>query len=234
MHKPLPDIDNSFPVVYSCEPMTKKKLRRFAEMTTFPNVVQMATDYQGRWARDFFHNDNPITLELACGRGDYTVAMARLFPDRNFIGIDLKGARLWAGAKQSLDLGLKNAAFLRIPIERVADCFGPNEVSEIWITFPDPFIRRGKAKKRLTSTRFLALYQQILRPDGLIHLKTDEPGLFAFTQEVIAEIGAILVEKVDDVYATEPVGPLLSIQTTYEKRHLLDGRTIRYLRFKLP
>ncbi len=213
--------------------MAKKKLKRFAEMATFPNVIQMSTHLRGRWHRDYFHNDNPITVELACGRGEYTVGLARLYPQRNFIGIDLKGARLWRGAKTAIEENLANAAFVRLPIEQLAQCFGPGEVTEIWITFPDPFLREGKAKKRLTSPRFVNIYGQIIIPGGTIHLKTDEPNLFAFTQEVITEMGLKLTEKIDDLYANPVGNEILAIQTSYEKRHLADGRTIRYLSFSL-
>lgn len=213
--------------------MAKKKLKRFAEMATFPNVIQMSTHLRGRWHRDYFHNDNPITVELACGRGEYTVGLARLYPQRNFIGIDLKGARLWRGAKTAIEENLANAAFVRLPIEQLAQCFGPGEVTEIWITFPDPFLREGKAKKRLTSPRFVNIYRQIIIPGGTIHLKTDEPNLFAFTQEVITEMGLKLTEKIDDLYANPVGNEILAIQTSYEKRHLADGRTIRYLSFSL-
>lgn len=213
--------------------MPKKKLRRFAEMATFPNVIQRLTDLKGRWNSEFFHNNNPITLELACGKGEYTVNLAQLYPDRNFVGVDLKGARIWTGAKMALGLKLENVAFLRFPIERIADCFAKDEVDEIWITFPDPFLRPGKAQKRLTSPRFISLYRQILRPEGIVHLKTDEPNLFAFTQGVISECHCKLITKVDDVYSSGPVDELLKIQTTYEKRHLADNRTIRYLSFQL-
>lgn len=213
--------------------MAKKKLLRFAEMANFPNVIQLSTHLRGVWHRDYFHNDNPITLELACGKGDYTVALARMFPDRNFVGVDLKGARLWRGARTALDESLNNVAFVRLPIEQIAACFGPQEIAEIWITFPDPFLRAGKAKKRLTSPRFINLYRQILIPGGTIHLKTDEPNLFAFSQEVIQTEQLRLLQKIEDLYANRIENPVLAIQTTYEKRHLADGRTIRYLAFSI-
>lgn len=213
--------------------MPKKKLLRFAEMATFPNVIQMSTALQGRWNSDFFHNANPITLELACGKGEYTLALARLYPERNIVGVDLKGARIWSGAKAALVEGLSNVAFLRLPIERLAEAFAHSEVSEIWITFPDPYPRRAKARKRLTSPRFIAIYRQILSPGGLIHLKTDEVNLFRFTQEVIAEERLQLLCAIEDVYEGIDHNPLLTIQTTYEKRHLAEGRTIKYLSFTL-
>ncbi len=213
--------------------MPKKKLIRFAQMATFTNVIQTLTDQKGRWHSEFFHNNNPITLELACGKGEYSVQLARLYPDRNYVGVDLKGARIWSGAKAALDLKLNNVAFLRMPIERIADCFATNEVAEIWITFPDPYLSQCRAKKRLTSPDFLALYRRILRPEGIIHLKTDEPNLFAYTQKTVTGCGGRIIEKVDDVYNAREVTDLLKIQTAYEKRHLADNRTIRYLSFHL-
>lgn len=213
--------------------MPKKKLIRFAEMATFPHVIQMLTDLRGRWHSEFFHNDNPLTLELACGKGEYTIALAQLFPERNFVGVDLKGARMWTGAKAALILKLTNVAFLRMPIERIADCFGIDEVAEIWITFPDPYLSQCRAKKRLTSPDFISLYRRILQPGGIIHLKTDEPNLFSYTQKVIVNCGGRLVDKVDDVYGSSSSDELLKIQTAYEKRHLSENRTIRYLSFHL-
>lgn len=214
--------------------MSKNKLRKFAELTTFPNVFQTLVDLKGKWHSDYFHNDNPIVLELACGRGEYTVALARRFPEKNFIGVDLKGARLWRGAKDALDSGLPNVAFLRIPIETISNWFAAGEVGEIWITFPDPFLREGRARKRLTSPRFLRLYREILTGEGIVHLKTDEPNLFAYTQEVVAAEGGVLHEVIDDIHADDKLTEILAIRTTYEGMHLEVGRTIRYLRFGLP
>ncbi len=213
--------------------MAKKKLKRFAELLTFPNVFQSLVDLRGKWHSDYFHNDNPIVLELACGRGEYTIALARRFADQNFVGIDIKGARLWRGAKEAIESGLGNVAFLRIPIETITNWFAGNEIDEIWITFPDPFLREGKARKRLTSPRFLSLYRQVLKPGGLIHLKTDEPNLFAYTQQVVAAEGGVLHEIINDLYGGNPIDDTLSVQTNYERKHLDAGRTIRYLRFSL-
>ncbi len=213
--------------------MPKKKLKRFAEMATFPNVIQMDSTLYGRWARDFFHNDNPITLELACGKGEYALALALRHPNRNFVGVDLKGARLWSGAKKALQDGISNVAFLRFPIERLSEVFAHGEVAEIWITFPDPYPRRGKAKKRLTAPRFIDLYHQILVDGGLVHFKTDAADLFDFTEETLKEQGIPIVEIHRDIYRNRVDNDLLYIQTTYEKRHLEDGRTINYLCFKL-
>lgn len=211
--------------------MAKKKLKRFAELLSFPNVFQTLIDLKGKWHSDYFHNDNPIVLELACGRGEYTVALARRYREKNFIGIDIKGARLWRGAKDALNERLTNTAFLRIPIETITNWFSIGEVSEIWITFPDPFLREGKARKRLTSPRFLKLYREILSSDGVIHLKTDEPNLFAYTQETVVSEGGKLLEVIDDIYGKGSPTDILSIKTTYEGKHLEIGRTIRYLRF---
>jgi tRNA (guanine-N7-)-methyltransferase len=213
--------------------MSKKKLARFAELLTFQNVFQQQNSMKGRWHSDYFHNNNPIVLELACGKGEYSVNLARRYPDKNFIGIDIKGARLWRGAKDALADGLSNVAFIRIPIETLSDWFSEGEVDEIWITFPDPYLREGKARKRLTSPRFLHTYRKVIKPNGIIHLKTDEPNLYRYSQEAVLSEGGVLLIAIDDLYASPHRDELLSIQTTYEKKHLGIGRTIRYLRFHL-
>lgn len=213
--------------------MGQKKLQRFAEIETFPNVLIYPQGMQGAWGRHF-GNEHPLTLELACGKGDYTLGLARLFPERNFMGVDLKGNRIWRGAKTALVEDLSNVAFLRTQIEQITDYFAPGEVSEIWITFPDPFLRKSRARKRLTHPRFLALYQQFLQPGGTVNLKTDSPELYHFTRRSIEAAGCTLLEDVADVYALDPVPPLLRIQTYYEGMHLADGRTIRFLKFALP
>ncbi len=212
--------------------MPKKKLKRFAEMATFPNVVQMDTSLRGRWNRDFFRNEGPITLELACGKGEYALTLAKRYPERNFIGVDLKGARLWSGAKQALRDGIGNVGFVRYPIEQIDEIFAENEVAEIWITFPDPYPRQGKAKKRLTAPRFIELYRQILLPGGIVHFKTDAIDLFNFTEETLNELGIPILALYRDIYQKRVENDLLYIQTTYEKRHLEDGRSINYLCFK--
>ncbi|MBC9933722.1 tRNA (guanosine(46)-N7)-methyltransferase TrmB [Chitinophaga qingshengii] len=213
--------------------MGQKKLQRFAEIETFPNVLIYPEGMQGKW-HEYFKNNHPVTLELACGKGDYTLGMGRLFKEQNFIGVDLKGNRIWRGAKTALDESLDNVAFLRTQIEKLDNYFAPGEIKDIWITFPDPFLRKSKARKRLTHPRFLQLYQPLLAPGATINLKTDSPELYAFTQEVIAAAGLILLEDIPDVYALPEVPPLLKIQTYYEGMHLADGRTIRYLKFQLP
>lgn len=213
--------------------MGQKKLIRFEEIKTFPNVFIFPKNMKGEWVASHFKNEHPLTLELACGKGEYTIEMARRFKDKNFIGVDIKGNRIWKGAKISLEEELDNAAFLRIQIDHIEEYFSEREVSDIWITFPDPFLRKSKAKKRLTHLRFLHHYKKILQPQGRIHLKTDSNELYKFTQEVIADNNCKLHKDISDVYASDH-GELLKIKTFYEKMHLADGRTIRYLEFSLP
>ncbi len=214
--------------------MGKNKLAKFAELENFPHVFQHDSSLKGKWASAFFKNNNPITLELACGKGEYTVALAEKFPERNFIGVDIKGNRIWNGAKQVLEKELKNAAFLRAFIHHLDDYFEPHEIDEIWITFPDPFLRNSKANKRTTSPRFLDVYRKFLQPNGLIHLKTDSPELFKYTLEVIKEQNLEIIRRVDNVYTECPDDELLAgIQTYYERKHLAEGRTIRYLVFRI-
>lgn len=213
--------------------MGQKKLVRFAELETFPNVLQFPAGMQGNWAA-FFKNQHPLTLELACGKGEYAVGLGQLFPQRNFIGIDLKGNRIWVGAKKALQENLSNVAFLRTQIDQVAAYFAPEEVSEIWITFPDPQLRFSKAKKRLTHPKFLRLYQQFLKPGGLIHLKTDSPDLYRFTRLVIELYDCTVVEDNDDVYRQGPVSPELAIKTHYESLDIAGSNRVHHLCFTLP
>jgi len=213
--------------------MGQKKLIRFEAIKSFPNVLQYPQGMQGQWA-GFFKNNHPLTLELACGKGEYTVGLAALYPERNFIGIDLKGNRIYAGAKKCLAQGLANAAFVRTHIDKITDYFSPGEVREIWLTFPDPQLRISRAKKRLTHPKFLRLYQQILAPGGYIHLKTDSPVLYRFTKLVIDMYGLQLLEDSDNVYAQETVSPELSIKTHYEGLDIAQSSRIHYLRFVLP
>jgi len=211
----------------------KDKLRRFAEISTFSNVVQLDAGklYKGRWASEFFKNDNPIVLELACGKGEYTVNLGRLFPQKNFIGIDYKGNRIWRGAKTALEDGVSNVGFLRIQIETLLDYFAGTEIDEIWITFPDPQPQISREKKRLTSPRFLEKYKQLLKPGGFINLKTDNDGLHAYTAEKIEELGLKLFVKTEDLYHSEFADEVLSIKTYYEKKYLQDNKNINYLKF---
>jgi len=227
--------------------MAKPKQEKFAEIATFSNVYQNVDLFKpqminsngenislkGLWNKNHFKNDQPITLELACGKGDYTVALAEKFPNRNFIGIDIKGNRIWTGAKAALQRNLNNAAFLRTSIELLYHFFEKDEVSEIWITFPDPFLRNSKSKKRLTSPYFLAVYKKIIVENGLIHLKTDNDPLFEFTLKTIDGENAKLNQKVSNVYEQHPEDEILTIQTYYEKMHLENGLTIKYLNFRL-
>ena len=213
--------------------MGKDKLRRFAEVSTFSNVVQLdaGLPYKGKWAADFFKNNNPVVLELACGKGEYTVNLARLFPKKNFIGIDYKGNRIWRGAKDALEDNVTNAGFLRIQIETLLDYFAPGEIDEIWITFPDPQPQLSREKKRLTSTRFLDKYKGLLKPGGTVNLKTDNDGLHAYTAGKIGEHGLNLHVKTEDLYHSGFTDEVLSIKTYYEKKYLKDNKNINYLKF---
>ncbi len=213
--------------------MGQKKLQRFAELETFSNVLQFPKDIKGKW-KNVFHNDNPITLELACGKGEYAVGLGRLYPQRNFIGIDLKGNRIWVGAKKALQEKLTNVAFLRTQIDQVTEYFEKEEVNEIWITFPDPQLRLSKAKKRLTHPKFLRLYQQFLTPGGLVHLKTDSPDLYRFTKLVIELYGCPLHTDMEDVFNNETVSEELKIKTHYESLDIAGSNRIHYLCFSLP
>jgi len=213
--------------------MGQKKLIRFAELETFPNVLQYPKDMKGNW-KDFFHNDHEIIAELACGKGEYALGLGQLYPGKNFIGVDLKGNRIWVGAKKALQQKMDNIAFVRTKIDQVADYFSPNEVTEIWITFPDPQLRMSKAKKRLTHPKFLRLYQQFLVPGGLIHLKTDSPDLYLFTKQVIEMYGCVLHTDLDDVYQQETVTRELKIKTHYESLDIAGSNRIHYLCFSLP
>jgi Predicted S-adenosylmethionine-dependent methyltransferase len=213
--------------------MGQKKLKRFAEISTFPNVLQYPENTAGTW-HQFFHNNNPITLELACGKGEYAVGLGRLYPERNFLGVDLKGNRIWVGAKTALNENLTNVGFLRTQIDRIGTYFAPGEVAEIWLTFPDPQLRTSRARKRLTHPKFLRLYQQIMRPNGYIHLKTDSPSLYRFTKWVIDLYGLPLVQDIDDVYAHQPVSAELAIKTHYESLDIAQSNRVHYLQFMLP
>ena len=212
--------------------MAQKKLQRFAAIKTFANVLEYPENIQDGW-RAYFKNANPIVLELACGRGEYTVGLSKLFPEKNFIGVDIKGNRLYIGAKKCLDQGLTNAAFLRTQIAMLPQYFAAGEVSEIWITFPDPQLRTSKAKKRLTHPYFLRLYQQILSTNGCLHLKTDSPKLYGFTKRVIELYNLNVVEDSADVYAGGATEEL-KIKTHYEALDIAQSKKIYYLKFKLP
>jgi tRNA (guanine-N7-)-methyltransferase len=219
--------------------MAHHKLARFAENLTFHNLMQVSYEqlqeegftWRGRW-NEYFHNDRPIVLELGCGKGDYTVALAHTRPDRNYVGVDIKGARLWRGAKTAVEKEMTNVAFLRTKIELIDQFFGPEEVSEIWITFPDP--QPKKPNKRLTCPRFLDTYKKILKPDSIVHLKTDSQELHLYTlEEVVAEAGYPVEFATADLYASGYDGEAMLVQTFYEKQFLAEGKPITYLKFRI-
>lgn len=212
--------------------MGQRKLEKFAAIREFKNVLENPENMAGQWGI-FFGNDFPLTLELACGKGEYALGLGRIYPNRNFLGVDLKGNRIWRGAKTALDEGLNNVAFLRTQIDKITDYFLPEEVEEIWITFPDPQLRFSKMKKRLTHPKFLRLYQQILKPGGFINLKTDSPDLYNFTKDVLQFYGLTLVKDDDHVYANQQVATELSIKTYYESLDIAGAQRVHYLRFQV-
>lgn len=224
--------------------MGKGKLEKFAEMETFKNVFQypfsvlenVPFDMKGHWCDDYFKNNHPIVLELGCGKGEYTVGLARLFPDVNFIGVDIKGARMWTGAKQALAEGLDNVAFLRTNIEMIDRFFAQDEVREIWLTFSDPQMKN--ARKRLSSTFFMNRYRRFLVDGGVVHLKTDSNFLFTYTSLMVEKNQLPLLQKTADLYHTADVDEatrrILSIQTYYESMWMERGLNIKYIKFRLP
>ena len=227
--------------------MSKGKLAKFADMASYPHVFEypysavdnVPFEMKGKWNESFFGNDRPIVLELGCGRGEYTVGLGRLFPDKNFIGMDIKGARLWRGAKSATESGMDNAAFLRTRIEFIEWLFAPGEVSEIWITFADPQIRRDN--KRLTAPVFLERYQKFLVSGGVIHLKTDSPYLHEYTCALAEKNNLEVLKMVKDVYGSinngsisGEIAELLSVKTHYEEQFISQGHPITYLSFRLP
>lgn len=213
--------------------MGKDKLRKFAEIETFANVYELdaGKSLKGKWSKMHFKNDAPLVLELACGKGEYTVNLAQLFPEKNFIGIDYKGNRIWRGAKTAIEEGIENVAFLRIQIEQILDYFDADEVSEIWITFPDPQPQISREKKRLTAPRFLEKYKVILQESAPINLKTDNDDFYAFTLETIEQLGLKLHVRTEDLYRSDLVDEVLSIKTYYEKKYLAHDKNINYVRF---
>jgi tRNA (guanine-N7-)-methyltransferase len=212
--------------------MGKHKLERFEAIRSFANVFEYPPNMPGKWGAHF-GNDQPITLELGCGRGEYTVGLARISETGNYIGMDIKGNRIWKGAKTALGEGLKNVAFIRSQIEQVANYFAAEEIKNIWITFPDPQLRGSKMKKRLTHPRFLRLYQQFLSKDGLVHLKTDSPDLYDFTRTVVNLYGLTLMTDSDDIYGKGDATEILSIKTHYEQLDIAKSQKVHYLCFKL-
>ncbi|MBK9109834.1 MAG: tRNA (guanosine(46)-N7)-methyltransferase TrmB [Saprospiraceae bacterium] len=225
----------------------RSKLEKFAENLHFANVLEnfsfedprlfsnpdTPVDYKAQWKSRYFNNTNELVLELACGRGEYSIGLAQQFPHKNFIGIDIKGARIWKGAKAALTEGLRNLAFVRTRIELLPYFFGNSEVDEIWITFPDPFLRKSKAEKRLTSNSFLNIYKAVLKQGALLHLKTDDPDLYAFSLESIEQHPCYkILYNNDSIYDSALSIPELNLKTYYERMHLEKGRKIKYIRFE--
>jgi len=220
--------------------MAKNKLRRFEDIERFENVIECVDfakkryEQKGRWRSGVFENNNPIVLELACGKGEYTVGMARGDKSKNYVGVDIKGSRIWVGARQALDEDLTNVRFLRTYVDFIDRYFESNETDEIWIIFPDPYPRKSKSRKRLTSPKFLDLYRDISKPGTTINLKTDSDLLYSYTKDIISEQGLTLFRDIDNVYQKCADDPLLTgIQTFYEKKHLEKGKTIKFLSFSL-
>ena len=222
---------------------SKNKLKRFNQNLSFSNVIQPEREevtsgefrFKGKWRQDFFKNDRPIVVELGCGKGEYSVYLAQQYPEKNFVGVDIKGARFWAGAKESLELGLSNVGFLRTQIELIDAIFEENEVDEIWITFPDPQIKFKRTKHRLTNPAFLDRYHTILKPEGRIHLKTDSEFLHGYTLGLLEGKGLEVDYAHHDVYGN-PYSPkhVTAIQTHYERLFMEKGRLITYLSFRFP
>ena len=220
--------------------MGKNKLQKFADMAAYPHVFEypysvaenVPFEMKGKWHEKFFKNSNPIVLELGCGRGEYTVGLGRMFPDKNFIAVDIKGARMWSGATESISEGLTNVAFLRTNIEIIERFFAEGEVSEIWLTFSDPQMK--KATKRLISTYFMNRYRQFLKPDGIIHVKTDSNFMFTYTRYMIEENKLPVLFITEDLYHSNLVDDILGIKTYYEQQWLDRGLSIKYIKFALP
>lgn len=219
----------------------KNKLQRFAENETFPNVIQPEFDevfhkdyrLKNKWAAEFWKNTNPLVLELGCGKGEYTVSLAERFPEKNYIGIDIKGARFWRGAKSALEKGLPNVAFVRTRIEFIDSFFGANEVDEIWITFPDPQLAERRAKKRLTAPRFLNMYLGMLKSGAKVNLKTDSKELYDYTKSLLEFNKQEILIATDDLYNSPYCDETLSIKTQYESFYLAQGKPITYIQFRL-
>lgn len=221
--------------------MAKNKLKKFAEFASLKNTVEPERDVllngdldlKGKWHKEFFKNEQPIVLELGCGKGEYSVGMAERFPEKNFIGVDIKGSRMWTGAKTATENAMTNVGFLRTQIELIESCFAQGEVSEIWITFPDPQIKYKRGHKRLTSSRMLDRYRNILSKDGKIHLKTDSAFLHGYTLGLIHGEGHKIIDATHDLYTTRVGNDLLSIRTHYETIFLKQGYPITYICFQL-
>ena len=221
--------------------MVKNKLDRFAEMETLHNVVQVPFDevfhkdfkYKGNWKQDFFMNNNPLVLELGCGKGEYTVGLAKQFPGKNFLGVDIKGSRMWVGAKQAIANNYQNVGFLRTRIELIDSFFSPDEVDEIWITFPDPQSKKSWTKRRLTSSKFLTKYRKFLKQNGIVHLKTDNYSLFKYTYDLLKYNNLKVLLQTDNLYSSKYANEVFGIKTFYESRFLEEGLNITYLKFNI-
>lgn len=221
--------------------MGKGKIKRFQEFSSYDNVFEPTIeetfnkDYalKGKWNIDFFKNNKPLIIELGCGKGEYTIGLAQKYPDKNFIGVDIKGARMWKGAKQSQELKMNNVAFVRTRIEFIDSIFSENEVDEIWITFPDPQLKKRRAKKRLTSSIFLNNYKKFITSDGIIHLKTDNDLLYLYTLDIIHKNNLTILESTNNLYQNSSTNEILSIKTFYENQYLEKGKNINYIKFKL-
>jgi len=222
--------------------LSKNKLKKFEELESFERVFQPSFkdffdkdfELKGKWNRKTFGNDYPLVLELGCGKGEYTIGLARTFKDRNFLGVDIKGARIWRGAKTSHLEGITNSAFLRTRIEFITAFFAPGEVEEIWLTFPDPQLKKRRVKKRLSGPQFLERYQKFLVNNGIIHLKTDNKVLYQYTHNLAKHNGLDILVSTDDLYHSGLADEILDIKTFYERQFLQQGMPIHYLKFRLP
>lgn len=213
--------------------MSVGKLIKFASLAEDPIVFEKSPVLKGKWHSAYFKNEHPIVVELACGKAEYTLGMARIFPEKNFIGFDIKGNRIWSASRIVKLEHLEHIAFIRDQIDKINEYFVSGEVEEIWITFSDPFPKKSDHKRRLTSRKFLELYKQVIKPGGKLHLKTDSDILYEYTKEVLAGFPSVIHKDYPDVYAMNKNEELYGIQTYYEKMHLKDGRTIKYLCFSL-
>jgi tRNA (guanine-N7-)-methyltransferase len=223
--------------------MAKRKLKKFAEVSAFDNCFFLSFEdsraeglpLKGKWNKEYFKNDNPIIVELGCGKGEYTVGLAKRFPDKNFIGVDIKGNRIWTGAKSAIENKMNNVAFIRTRIDFIEACFSENEVTEIWITFPDPQPQKSRIRNRLTHTMFINRYKKVVKDGGFVNLKTDNEPFYEFTKETVAENKLQLMDATNDLYAdtTQRDEALTNIKTYYEKKFSDLGFKICYLKFKL-
>lgn len=211
--------------------MPRKKLKKILEVDSLPNVFAATPGTSSLELKTYLNNDRPFTLEIGCGRGDYTISLAQQHQNRNFVGVDLKGARLWTGSHLIDKMDVHNVAFLRAAAENLADYFAAGEIDEIWIPFPDPFPKKRGSRRRITAPRFLEVYHKILRPGGLVHLKTDDQDFFEFTREILAQQNLVINASSEDVYQSSLDGPVTTIQTKYERAHLAQGKKIKYLCF---